>query len=132
ECESIKRLNDVKASERGKRMKSRYKSLVALMVWGALFLIATSPINPVLNTSAQGDDCLDRARCGEVSPLIPMQSTEAVHMGLVWKRNSSTPKILFHARFPEYTPNDMADPALVDWPSCAEPLPRPDLSSTHR
>ncbi len=23
--------------------------------------------------------------------------------GLVWKRNSSTPKILFHARFPEYT-----------------------------
>jgi hypothetical protein len=54
------------------------------------------------------------ATCGEVSPLIPMQSTEAVHMGLVWKRNSSTPKILFHARFPEYTPNDMADPALID------------------
>ena len=54
------------------------------------------------------------AVCGEVSPLIPMQSTEAVHMGLVWKRNSTTPKILFHARFPEYTPNDVADPALVD------------------
>lgn len=35
-------------------------------------------------------------------------------MGLVWKRNSSTPKILFHSRFPEYTPNDMADPALID------------------
>ncbi len=52
--------------------------------------------------------------CGEVSPLIPMQSTEAVHMGLVWKRNSPTPKILFHARFPEYTPNDVADPALID------------------
>ena len=29
------------------------------------------------------------ATCGEVSPLIPMQSTEAVHMGLVWKRNST-------------------------------------------
>ena len=54
------------------------------------------------------------ATCGEVSPLIPMQSTEAVHMGLVWKRSSATPKILFHARFPEYTPNDMADPALID------------------
>jgi len=54
------------------------------------------------------------ATCGEVSPFIPMQSTEAVHMGLVWKRNSPTPKILFHARFPEYTPNDVADPALVD------------------
>ena len=54
------------------------------------------------------------ATCGEVSPLIPMQSTEAVHMGLVWKRNSDTPKILFHARFPEYTPNDVADPALID------------------
>src|SRR5262245_9094166 len=52
--------------------------------------------------------------CGEVSPLIPMQSTEAVHMGLVWKRSSPTPKILFHARFPEYTPNDVADPALID------------------
>ena len=55
-----------------------------------------------------------RATCGEVSPFIPMQSAEAVHMGLVWKRNSPTPKILFHGRFPEYTPNDMADPALVD------------------
>jgi Galactose oxidase-like, Early set domain/Kelch motif len=54
------------------------------------------------------------ATCGQVSPFIPMQSTEAVHMGLVWKRNSSTPKILFHARFPEYTPNDVADPALID------------------
>jgi len=55
-----------------------------------------------------------QATCGEVSPFIPMQSAEAVHMGLVWKRNSSTPKILFHARFPEYTPNDVADPALID------------------
>jgi hypothetical protein len=55
-----------------------------------------------------------RATCGEVSPLIPMQSTEAVHMGLVWKRNSPTPKILFHARFPEYTANDVSDPTLID------------------
>jgi hypothetical protein len=54
------------------------------------------------------------AACGEVSPLIPMQSAEAVHMGLVWKRHSTTPKILFHARFPEYIPNDVADPALID------------------
>ena len=55
-----------------------------------------------------------RPICGEVSPFVPMQSAEAVHMGLVWRRSSPTPKILFHARFPEYTPNDMADPALVD------------------
>jgi hypothetical protein len=54
------------------------------------------------------------AECGQVSPLIPMQSTEAVHMGLVWKNDSPNPKILYHARFPEYTPNDMADPALID------------------
>jgi len=54
------------------------------------------------------------ADCGKVSPLIPMQSTEAVHMGLVWKKDSPNPKILFHARFPEYSPNDMADPALID------------------
>jgi hypothetical protein len=55
-----------------------------------------------------------RHLCGEVSPFIPMQSAEAVHMGLVWKRNSPNPKILFHSRFPEYKPNDVADPALVD------------------
>src|SRR3989475_6838074 len=46
------------------------------------------------------------SQCGQVSPLIPMQSTEAVHMGLVWKKNSQNPKILFHARFSEYTPKD--------------------------
>ena len=56
----------------------------------------------------------DPAECGRVSPLIPMQSTEAVHMGLVWKKGSNSPKILYHARFPEYTPNDVADPALID------------------
>src|SRR5437588_6795135 len=55
-----------------------------------------------------------RAECGQVSPLVPMQSTEAVHMGLVWKKDSPNPKILFHARFPEYTPNDMADPEIID------------------
>jgi Galactose oxidase-like, Early set domain/Kelch motif len=54
------------------------------------------------------------SQCGQVSPFIPMQSAEAVHMGLVWKEDSQKPKILFHARFPEYTPNDMADPVLVD------------------
>jgi hypothetical protein len=53
-------------------------------------------------------------QCGEVSPLIPMQSGEAIHMGLVWKQESETPKILFHARFPEYVPDDIADPAVVD------------------
>ncbi len=51
---------------------------------------------------------------GKVSPLIPMQSVEAVHMGLVWKRNSEKPKILYHARFPEYRVNDMADSEVTD------------------
>jgi hypothetical protein len=51
---------------------------------------------------------------GKVSPLIPMQSTEAVHMGLVWRKNSHRPKLLYHARFPEYVPNDVADPAMTD------------------
>jgi hypothetical protein len=32
----------------------------------------------------------------------------------VWKKDSQTPKILFHSRFPEYKPNDMADPTLTD------------------
>ena len=67
------------------------------------------------SVAAQGgpNDCAP-ATCGSVSPLTPMQSTEAVHMGLVWKRNSPTPKILFHARFPEYVPDDVADPAVID------------------
>jgi len=57
---------------------------------------------------------LDPAEFGKVSPFIPMQSVEAVHMGLVWKRNSDQPKILYHARFPEYRVDDMADPAITD------------------
>src|SRR5688572_20391257 len=70
------------------------------------------------SAAAQGTDPCENptnpSLCGKVSPLVPMQSTEAVHMGLVWKKNSAVPKILFHARFPEYTGNDVADPALVD------------------
>jgi hypothetical protein len=51
---------------------------------------------------------------GKVSPLIPMQSSEAVHMGLVWKKHSDKPKLLYHARFPEYMPDDVADPDMTD------------------
>src|SRR5918994_511466 len=87
-------------------MRNRRGGLLALMLGVSL---AWVPI-----VSAQGGDCTDRSVCGEVSPLIPMQSTEAVHMGLVWKRGSEVPKLLFHSRFPEYTPNDVADPAQVD------------------
>jgi hypothetical protein len=83
-------------------------SLVIGVMW---FL---GPLDTRQSGLALADDCLDRSVCGEVSPLIPMQSTEAVHMGLVWKKGSQNPKILFHARFPEYTPNDVADPALID------------------
>lgn len=80
----------------------------------------------LVNLSRTGDDVsaqggfpdpnanCPRALCGQVSPFIPMQSVEAVHMGLVWKKNSQKPKILFHARFPEYSGTDMADPALTD------------------
>jgi hypothetical protein len=57
---------------------------------------------------------LNPAEFGQVSPFIPMQSVEAVHMGLVWKKNSDRPKILYHARFPEYSGTDMADPAITD------------------
>ena len=61
-----------------------------------------------------GGTTTSKARCGAVSPFIPMQSAEAVHLGLVWKKGSDQPKLLYHARFPEYTPNDMADPAITD------------------
>ena len=75
---------------------------------------ATSAQQGPPNTFLQDPNTCDPAQCGKTSPLIPMQSSEAVHMGLVWKRNSDTPKILDHARFPEYVPNDVADPAIVD------------------
>jgi hypothetical protein len=88
---------------------------------GAVFvsLLAITLSGTREDVSAQGGfpdpnaNC-PRAQCGEVSPFIPMQSVEAVHMGLVWKKNSQNPKILFHARFPEYSGTDMADPVLTD------------------
>src|SRR5262245_22297781 len=61
-----------------------------------------------------GGTTTSKARCGAVSPFVPMQSAEAVHMGLVWKNGSERPKLLYHGRFPEYTPNEIADPALID------------------
>ena len=94
-------------------MKSRYKRWVTSCI-GLGMICFLSLVDFRQSVSAQLGDCVDRAVCGEVSPLIPMQSAEAVHMGLVWKSNSQHPKILFHGRFPEYVPNDVADPALTD------------------
>jgi hypothetical protein len=71
-------------------------------------------LGPPRTLSAQGTGSNSPDVVGAVSPLIPMQSTEAVHMGLVWKKGSNKPKILYHARFPEYRGIDMADPALTD------------------
>jgi len=86
---------------------------ICVMAW-----MATAPWSGLSAQSAPSafpdPNTCDPAACGKVSPLIPMQSTEAVHMGLVWKEGSDSPKILYHARFPEYTPNDVADPAIVD------------------
>ena len=90
-------------------MKKRIAVMVA--VSGAMAAIA---LGVQSNVRAQTDPACPPAECGQLSPLIPMQSAEAVHMGLVWKRASEVPKILFHARFPEYTPNDVADPAVID------------------
>ena len=92
--------------------------MLALML-AALLAVAGMWMGPSTAVSAQTNfpdpnaNC-PVAECGKVSPLIPMQSTEAVHMGLVWKRDSQRPKILFHSRFPEYAGIDMADPALTD------------------
>jgi hypothetical protein len=83
-------------------------------------VLASLGRGPSVEVSAQGQSFpdpnagLDPAVFGKVSPLIPMQSTEAVHLGLVWKRNSDEPKLLYHARFPEYVPNDVANPAIID------------------
>ena len=94
------------------RFSSRRRLARFLPVFLAAFsLLAAAGISDAF---AQSSDCTDLSLCGKVSPLVPMQSAEAVHMGLVWKKGSQSPKILFHARFPEYKPNDMADPALID------------------
>jgi Galactose oxidase-like, Early set domain/Kelch motif len=112
----LRSISQRRSEFRRPRTKGTYFLIGALLV-GLLGLSLVS--NGSRSATAQGGfpdpnaNCPHKT-CGEVSPLIPMQSTEAVHMGLVWKRNSSVPKILFHARFPEYTPNDVADPALVD------------------
>src|SRR5215207_3509563 len=102
----------------GRALHGRWRYLAAGALLACLLAFGLSGTHDDV-VSAQGTfpdpnaNC-PRAECGEVSPLIPMQSAEAVHMGLVWKRSSPTPKILFHSRFPEYTPNDVADPALID------------------
>jgi hypothetical protein len=57
---------------------------------------------------------LDPAEFGKVSAFVPMQSAEAVHMGLVWKKNSDQPKILYHSRFPEYRVDDIVDTEMTD------------------
>ena len=99
-------------------MKRSSRKTIACAV-GIACLLAWVVFRPPSGVSAQvtfpdpNADC-PPAECGQVSPLIPMQSVEAVHMGLIWKKNSQRPKILFHARFPEYTPNDVADPELID------------------
>ena len=55
------------------------------------------------------------AECGEVSPFIPMQSVEAVHMGLVWKTELAEPRRSSITRgFPSTSVNDMADSGLID------------------
>jgi hypothetical protein len=85
----------------------------------ALTLIALGPSRPLSaqqapSTYPDPNAGLPPEVVGKVGPVIPMQSTEAVHMGLVWKKNSDKPKLLYHARFPEYLPNDVADPDITD------------------
>lgn len=86
---------------------------LSALVWLAVTMIPGASAQGGPGTLPDPNTC-DPAVCGKASPLVPMQSSEAVHMGLVWKKDSPNPKILYHARFPEYTPNDVADPAIVD------------------
>jgi hypothetical protein len=88
----------------GKQFRLTRACLLAVSLLSCLLvlslLVSNRPVGAQNGFPDPNANC-PHAICGEVSPLIPMQSAEAVHMGLVWKRNSSTPKILFHARFPE-------------------------------
>jgi hypothetical protein len=93
------------------------RQLIALAIaatTAAGWLILESPSTLAQSSFPDPNAGLAPEIFGKVSPLIPMQSSEAVHMGLVWKKNSDRPKLLYHARFPEYEPNDVADPAVTD------------------
>jgi hypothetical protein len=92
-------------------MKRPTSALLVAAACASTYLALGS--RPDVSAQTAPENC-PPAECGMVSPLIPMQSTEAVHMGLVWRKDSGTPKILFHARFPEYVPDDIADPDVVD------------------
>jgi hypothetical protein len=95
-------------------MKIAHSAHSTVRAWALVFTLGLWSLAFVQGTFPDPNANCPAALCGQVSPLIPMQSTEAVHMGLVWKTGSHVPKILFHSRFPEYTPNDMADPDLAD------------------
>ena len=88
-------------------------------------VLAWLSLGPWPGASAQGTfpdpnaNC-PPAECGQVSPFIPMQSAEAVHMGLVWKKDSQNPKILFHSRFPSTRSTTWPTPSWSTWPSHAE------------
>jgi hypothetical protein len=108
----------------------RYILLCAVACAGAWSVLGQLP--PMSAQSSFPDPNADLAPeiAGKLSPLIPMHSTEAVHMGLVWKQGSETPKILFHSRFPEYRGIDMADPALIDLAIAKGALTNSDLTTS--
>ena len=95
-------------------MKKRALTFATAGACAALWILVNAAPEISAQRPAGDPNTCDPADCGQVSAFIPMQSTEAVHMGLVWKKGSQKPKILYHARFPEYIPNDVADPAVVD------------------
>ena len=112
---SSREFHSISSRENRRLIKRDYVTiLIAVNFLLALSLIAINRRATAQGGFADPNANCPHATCGEVSPFIPMQSTEAVHMGLVWRRSSDTPKILFHSRFPEYTPNDVADPAIID------------------
>jgi len=51
--------------------------------------------------------------CGDFDALIPMHGAEGVHAGLIWKEGAAMPKILYWARFTDYTGIDVVDPAVI-------------------
>src|SRR5688572_14476806 len=94
--------------------RSTISCAVATVCAGAWLMLGPSRTISAQGTFPDPNAGLDPAEVGRVSPLIPTQSTEGVHMGLVWKKASEMPKLLLHARFGEYTSVDVADPAIVD------------------
>src|SRR3954471_9537027 len=115
----------LRPSESRHHMRASPRSLTTAVVLTAavVALAYASPLRhlmahdeppPGSGGSYTPDTCVEGHNvCGDFEPLTPMHGAEGVHAGLIWKAGAAMPKILYWARFTDYTGIDVADPAVI-------------------